>query len=158
MQELIFLHIFFSDSELLFSHINRTSSVALRDRFSCCISRGVMRPTAAFVIKRSRSPITLIQCVSFSLISASLIKISTILSLSSIGSISFKGMSIHRLISLEPIGETVLSTTSSNVHALSLWEPVISRLRMVKRSNHTYFFCSTRLICVMLAVCVCCVS
>ena len=44
----------------------------------------------------------------------------------------------QRLSMREPIGLSVRSITSSNVVAPSLGEESISRLRAVKRSNHTY--------------------
>ena len=112
-------------------------SMAWSAILSCTTSRGEIRPTAAFEMIRSKSPIRCIFSSIKSLNSGSRKKYSTTSNRSLIGFTSFKGNTIHRFSIRAPIGLMVWSMTSSKLVPPSFILPISSRLRTVNLSRRT---------------------
>ena len=112
-------------------------SMACRALLSCTSSRGVMRPTAALDVRRSRSPISSRRSLISSRPSGSRMKCSTTSRRRLMALTSCSGKSTQRRIMRPPIGEMVRSMTSSSDLPSSLMGATSSRLRMVNLSRRT---------------------
>ena len=106
-------------------------------RRSCITSRGETRPEAARDRMRSRSPIAAILCESSEDNSLSFSRASTLSCRVDISAKSLDGMVSHERSRRAPIGEEVLSITSSRVTPPGAAGSTNSRLRTVKRSSQT---------------------
>ncbi|OPZ26536.1 MAG: hypothetical protein BWZ00_01639 [Bacteroidetes bacterium ADurb.BinA174] len=129
----ISLRLVFSDAR----NASRTGSIAVNATFNWTTSRGEILPTAALEMIRSKSPISESFSSSNRFNSGSRKKFSTTSSRFSMGLASLSGKTIHRRNMREPMGEMVLSSTSSKLFPPSFIVEISSRLRTVNLSRRT---------------------
>ena len=104
------------------SHNCFIRATASNERFNCCNSRGLIRPTDTLEISLSKSPTARTWGSNWLAKSRLRTSMSTTCSRSSMAARSFSGITIHRRSSRDPIGVAVWSSTSNSVRAFSCGE------------------------------------